>query len=253
MQKRIYLAFDIETVKEFPEGEDWRDHRPLGIACAAAYSEHISQKTVTWCSTTPTGIADQMSKPDLQLMVAQLCNITARGYTLVTWNGLGFDLDVLAEESGMTTKCREIALNHVDMMFHLFANKGYPLALSTAATGMGTAGKTEGMDGALAVQMWADGNRQEVIDYCAQDVRSTYELAVACEKRKALHWRSRSDRPQSLFLPEGWLPVRNAMKIPQPNTEWMTDPIPRSNFTSWLQERPPPNQQDNQEQAGETA
>ena len=32
-----YLAFDIETVKPFPEDHNWRSVRPMGIACAAAY------------------------------------------------------------------------------------------------------------------------------------------------------------------------------------------------------------------------
>ena len=31
MEPRNYLAFDLETVKPFPEGGDWREHRPLGI------------------------------------------------------------------------------------------------------------------------------------------------------------------------------------------------------------------------------
>ena len=234
MPNPLYIAFDIETVKEFPDGDDWREHRPLGIACAAAYSEHLSHKSVTWCSTTPEGIADQMTPEDLQIMVAQLCNISARGFTIVTWNGLGFDFDVLAEESGMLAKCRELALDHVDMMFQLFTNKGYALGLSTAAAGMDTTGKTEGMDGGQAVQRWADGCREEVLDYCVQDVRATYELAVKCQEIKVLNWRSRANRPQTLFMPDGWLTVGQAMRAPLPNTEWMTDPIPRSNFTAWL-------------------
>ena len=72
---------------------------------------------------------------------------------------MGFDLDILAEESGMTEQCQQMALNHVDMMFHFYATLGYPWGLDKAAQGMGTPGKPEGMNGALANEMWNNGDR----------------------------------------------------------------------------------------------
>ena len=30
------IAFDLEIVKEIPEGVEWKDIRPLGISCAAS-------------------------------------------------------------------------------------------------------------------------------------------------------------------------------------------------------------------------
>ena len=233
MAEPNYLAFDIETTKEFPDGDDWRDHRPLGIACAAAYSPSLHQP-VTWYTTDADGIAYQMSQGDLTLMVGQLQSLAANGYTIVSWNGLGFDFDVLAEESGMEAECRDLALNHIDMMFHLYVEKGHPLALSTAAEGMNTAGKTEGMDGALALKMWAEGQRDVVIDYCSQDVVATYQLAQECQKRQSLNWTSRSGRRQALRIPTGWATVSQALKLPSPDTSWMTEPIPREAFTAWL-------------------
>lgn len=45
--KHRYLAFDIETVKDFPgEGSDWRSHRPLGISCAATLASDSTQLQV---------------------------------------------------------------------------------------------------------------------------------------------------------------------------------------------------------------
>ena len=229
-----YLAFDIETIKPFPDGEDWRPHRPLGMSCAAAHSEDMD---LTWFSRNSDGtIADQMSPEDLRAMVEELATLTQpeNGYTIVTWNGLGFDFDVLAEESGMQDVCERMALYHVDMMFHLFAVKGYLLGLETASKGMGLPGKTEGMDGRKAIEMWADGDRQPVIDYCAQDVRATLDLALECQKQGRLEWQSRSGRRQILAIRGGWMNVKEAMSIQEPDTSWMTDPIPRSNFTGWL-------------------
>ena len=232
--QRKYLAFDIETVKEYPKGENWRDHRPLGIACAAACAPD-SPEPITWYSSNPDGsIADVMSPEAAKDLVNDLHRFTQEGYTVLTWNGMGFDFDVLGEESGNLDLCKQLALGHVDMMFHFLCDKGYLLALTTAAKGMGTTDKTEGMEGALAPIMWGRGERAQVIDYCAQDVRATLELAIACEQRSRLNWTSRSGRANYMRLSSGWLTVQEANQLVLPDTSWMTDPIPRADFTNWL-------------------
>ena len=235
MRNRRYAGFDIETGGEIPEGADWRDHRPLGITCAALYAPELGDP-ITWAGQGADGeIADRMSREDLRLMVATLRHIQEhRGFTLVTWNGMGFDWDVLAEESGLHGECAALALDHIDMMFHIFCKKGYRLGLDAAAKGMGVEGKTEGMDGGAAVRMWADGEREDVIDYCAQDVRCTQELAAACEKAGSLKWTSQAGKRQSQSLRVGWLTVRQCLKLPLPDTSWMNDPTPRESFTDWL-------------------
>ena len=234
---RKYAAFDLETGAEIPEEEDWRDHRPLGITCAALYAPELGEP-LKWCATGPGGeIADIMGPGDLGLMVRQMHNLTVQqGFTLVTWNGLGFDFEVLAEESGMARECADLALGHIDMMFQVFCKKGYPIGLETAAQGMGLTGKTPGMDGMAAVRLWHEGQREDVMDYCAQDARVTLEVARAGEKAGSLRWNSKTGRKQSLSLRAGWLTVRQAMKLPRPATSWMDDPIPREQFTGWLRE-----------------
>ena len=234
MSPRKFLAFDIETVKQFPDNSDWREHRPLGIGCAAAVASDL-QQPLTWYTTEPDGsIALQMSEQDAATMVQDLQRYTKQGYTILTWNGMGFDFDVLAEESHLHDLCRTLALNHVDAMFHVFCQLGYPLGLSTVAKGMGTQGKTEGMDGKQATIMWANGQRQPVIDYCAQDVAATLDVAKAIESAGQLKWTSRSGRTQNMRLPRGWSTVQQAMQTPQPDTSWMTQPILRTSFTGWL-------------------
>ena len=42
-----------------------------------------------------------MSQEEAAKLVEYLTTQVENGYTLVTWNGVGFDLDILAEESGM--------------------------------------------------------------------------------------------------------------------------------------------------------
>ena len=237
--QRKYLAFDLETVKLFPEGANWQDYRPLGIGCAAARTTD-GREAIIWHGNDSDGeIPIRMTQPEAVNMVRDLVGFTDEGYTIMTWNGLGFDFNVLAEESGLRTECRALARNHVDMMFHLFCERNFRLALSTACKGMAgltaIGGKTEGMDGAVAVQMWQDGQRQAVIDYCAQDAQTTLDLGLACENFGTLSWTSQRGRPQALNLQTGWRTVEEALLIPEPDTSWMTNPQPRSDFTSWLQ------------------
>jgi hypothetical protein len=35
-------------------------------------------------------------------------------------------------------------------------------------------------------------------------------------------------------LPNGWLTVREAWMLPEPDTSWMSNPLKRRDFTSWL-------------------
>ena len=215
-----YVAFDLEIAKIMPDdARDFKPYRPLGVTCAGVLSD--DGDPVIWHGKTASGTAaDQM----------------ARGRTLVTWNGVGFDFDILAEESGMLAECRQLAVDHVDMMFHVFCLQGYPLGLDKAAKGMGLVGKPPGMSGALAPPMWAAGQRQEVLRYLEGDVRTTLALAKAAEEQRALRWVSQRGKPMELRLPHGWLTVRLATALPPPDTSWMSNPWPRSKFTGWLHE-----------------
>lgn len=228
-----FVAMDIETVKDFPEGEDWRDHRPLGVACVALWNG-IGE--VFYGHTADDGIADKMTVSELQDAVERIRDLEREGHRVVTWNGLGFDFPVLAEESDLHEVVKAMALRSVDMMFHLHCVKGYPLALKTAAEGNGTVQKMDGMDGKKALEMWADpGLREAVLSYCGQDAFSTWDLARHTAQQGFLRWISRSGRPQILDLPDGWLPARDAMALPLPDTSWMSSPIPREQFTEWLE------------------
>jgi hypothetical protein len=175
-----------------------------------------------------------MSQEDAVKLVNHLGEAANDGYSILTWNGLGFDFDILAEESGMIEECKTLALGQVDMMFHAFCILGHGIGLDAAAKGMNLAGKTAGMSGALAPRLWAEGKRQEVLDYVAQDVRTISQLAKACEKAGVVRWISRRGVLRDMILPDGWLPVSAALKLPEPDTSWMSNPWPRTKFTGWL-------------------
>jgi hypothetical protein len=230
-----YLAFDIETAKDVP-GEDfnWRPHRPLGISCAATLASDADQPLLWYGKTRDELPEKRMSREDAQSLVQYLSSMTERGFRILTWNGLGFDFDILAEESGAAASCRECALGHVDMMFHVFCSLGYPIALDRAAQGLGLPGKPPGMSGAKAPQLWAQGRFKEVLDYVAQDVRIAMQIAQACEQRRRLSWITRKGTTSSMPLTNGWLTVREALRLPEPDTSWMSAPMSRRDFTAWL-------------------
>ncbi len=184
--RRKYLAFDVETAKVVPEDEpDWRSQRPLGISCAATLLADSQEPTLWHGGSDRSCPADRMSPQEAAGLVEYLAEQVEKGYTLLTWNGLGFDLDVLAEEAQMLPQCRALAIAHVDMMFHVFCELGYGVSLDAAARGMGLAGKTKGMTGEMAPMLWAQGRREQVLAYVAQDVKTTMQLAQVCERAGA--------------------------------------------------------------------
>ena len=164
--------------------ENWRNQRPLGISCAATLLAD-SKEPRLWHGGSRQNPADKMSQDEAADLVQYLEDRTKEGYTLLTWNGLGFDLDILQEESGLLSECRELATAHVDMMFHIVCLRGFGVGLDAAAKGMGLAGKPEGMSGEKAPKLWAEGKREEVLRYVGQDVRTTMEVALACENMGA--------------------------------------------------------------------
>jgi len=149
MSRRL-LAFDIETAKDVP-GEDfnWKPHRPLGITCIASLSNKTpSEVPRIWYSRESNGIpAPKMTQADVASFIEFLSEAMADGVVPISWNGLAFDFDILAEESSLVNECKRLARNHIDMMFHVVCEKGFPVALKNAASGLGVQGKLSGIEG----------------------------------------------------------------------------------------------------------
>lgn len=231
-----YLSFDIETARELPDGvKDILQHRPLGIACATAVAEDDTANSFRWHgwdeNKRPAG---QMSPGEAEKLVLDLMDFSAKGYTLITWGGTHFDFDVLAEESGRVNDCAALAKNHIDMLFHIFCTRGFPVSLQKAAEGMGLPGKKAGVSGALAPAMWAAGRYEEVIEYCAQDARLALQVAMQSEQSQRFYWITQRGTRGELALPGGWLKVQDACRLPLPDTSWMDAPMSRDDMTRWL-------------------
>ena len=227
-----FVAFDLETAKILPpQVDDLLAHRPLGIACAAAVASGEAE-LLTWHGVQDGRPSARMSRAEVCSMIEQLKSLVDEGHTLLTWNGLRFDFDVLAEESGLPNECAELALGHVDMMFHAVCQLGHRLSLGKAAEGLGLGEKMGSASDAPA--MWADGRYDEVLRYNVQDARLTLAVAEESQRRGELVWITGRGQPRSMPLSRGWLCVRDALEIPLPDTSWMNDPPLRADFTEWL-------------------
>jgi hypothetical protein len=218
-------AFDLEITRIFPEGAtDWWAYAPLGISCAAvALSD--SDDAIVWSGHKGLGIEGSRA------VIAGLMRLVEDGYTLVGFNSLGFDWRVLETESGLD--CRQLALNHIDFYFHLFCALGYGPGLDRLAKGMGLAGKPAGMDGAKAPVLWAEGKRQQVIDYCVADVCTTLEIALRAQRLGGVQWVSGSGKQVTVDF-ERWLTATEALDLPEPDVSWMTTPRTRKGSTEWM-------------------
>jgi len=230
-----FVAFDIETAKldDWASG-DWRRHRPLGITCIASLTTACDKPRVWTTKTSPETYAPQMAKEDVATFVTYLEEQAGQGFVPLTWNGLSFDFEVLGEESGRERACRELAADHVDMMFHFFCEKGFFVSLDKVAAGMGISGKTKGMSGKQAPRLWAEGKYDAVLEYVSQDVRATMDVALAAERQRGISWITQRGKASRLNLPSGWMTVEQAKALPLPDTSWMPDPVDRESFLKWL-------------------
>jgi len=256
-----YAAWDIEIYKQLGENFDnWPEQVPLGITCASVcFSESTAgeETTVhkTWWGGSELGqLNDWMDASEMTAMLAYLDTLVQRGYKLFTWNGLSFDWHVLyheLEDPTLRASIKQHALEHCDMMFQFFCDRGYPLGLDAVAKGMGLAGKTEGMDGSLAPILWSADQaalnqlgsfrwanmslvdrRRKVIEYVEQDALTTYKIAQRAGLLHRWNWTSRSGRPQ-IYNISRWMSVREAMQLPLPDTSWMGRPMRRERFYRW--------------------
>jgi hypothetical protein len=68
----------------------------------------------------------------------------------------------------------------------------------------------------------------ELVDYLADQV------GHGCDACGTFRWVARSGKLQSMTLPERWLTVEAAGRLPEADTSWMDDPWSRERFTAWM-------------------
>ena len=229
MNQKI-LGFDLET-EEFT---GFGNLPEVGITCAASITTD-GEKQLWYGGKAAGQYNAKMAQHEVVAMVDYLWEKLQAGYRIATWNGLSFDFQIVYGQSGCDERVKQIARQHMDMMFHFFCIKGFAISLEKTALGMGIEGKPEGMDGSLAPGMWKAGKFKEVLSYVTQDAKVTLDLAQQCGLEKEVRWISKRGLPNRCFLPAGWLTVEEALKLPEPDTSWMDNPWERIRFMRWMQ------------------
>lgn len=229
------VAFDIEIadVFELEPGEDLDARGPFSISCAAAACDRGSLRH--WYRKDPDGKpARALDAALARDVLLHLRELQRRGVTVCAWNGLSFDLKWLGIAADDRALAREVALDLVDPMFQLFVQRGFPVSLASAAEGLGIA-ERKLMDGADAPKEWARGNHQLVLDYVAGDCRLTEQVVARIAALGELRWRTRQGKLSTEPM-RPLRPVRELLAAPEPDTSWMSQPIPRAKFCGWLSE-----------------
>jgi hypothetical protein len=224
------VVFDLET--EALSGPLNLDRQIPAITVAATLVEDGQPQL--WYEQDGQGQAtgEVLSRERAGALVRYLAGAVQAGQTIVTWNGAGFDFRVLAQASGLLDECVELAWGHLDLMFWFHCRNGYSVGLDRAAQAVGS-GKAHGMDGAEAARLWEEGEYDRVLEYVGQDVRALEAIYRGAQRSNALRWINTRGRSSQASGP--LLAVRDAFKMPPPDTSWMRRaPWPREKFVGWM-------------------
>lgn len=230
-----YLAFDLETARvQSPHLRDWKSQRPLGISCAATLLDGAKDPVLWYGGKRRKYPAPRMTVVEARALVKYLSKQVTVGYTIATWNGTGFDFDILAEESGLHEECKSLTLGHVDMMFHVLCLLCFGVSLNAAARGMRLTRKCENRRGSLIPGLWADGKFEEVFNHVAHDVRTTIALATTCRERGYLRWITRFGTGRMMRLPDVWQNVSIVQVMPERIQARIHGRWSRDKLTAWM-------------------
>ena len=152
---RIY--FDIETERSAAEVGGWHNIEQLGIAC------------VVTCSSSDDD-SDWQFKTFLRDNLAPLLEELQRADLVIGFNSRGFDFRVLQPFCDFDLR----TLPNLDLMLDLKEVAGFRPGLGNCC--QSTWGENKSSNGLESLQWWREGRREEVIDYCRQDVALTRKL-----------------------------------------------------------------------------
>jgi len=247
------VGFDLEIAEDLPEDGNIDWSVPLGVTCAGLATNNIQG----WIAPDMEGVSYAPKITNMAKLVARLEHYSQQGFHIVTWNGMGFDFRVMAQEAkgddSLHDRICDLAWNHVDIAFQMRVEKGYMVGLDTAAKGLRVEGKTEGMSGALAPQMWRQGfdEQGKVLLYVRQDAAATLNVYEALVRDGVLYWTTRSRNITKspwfpMFMGEGGpyakrdkprrlLTVKEVTQHCTPaDTSWMSfRPTPLEEYYGW--------------------
>ncbi len=233
-----FLAFDLEIARILTDFSQWRQHRPLGITCAATLDE--SGHLRMWYSRLADGTpAPRMTKALAGELLTFLSEQQVLGRPVVTWNGAAFDFDVLGEELGDPHLAARVVREHVDLMAAFACVQGYRLSLKKAAQACGSFKGAGGVENAAdAPVLWAAGEHDRTLAYLEQDVRATAAVVEYLLAHHGFTWMTAKGTSATFRLPADVrnlqdMTVERALSWAEPAGGNHTTNVNRSDFLAW--------------------
>ena len=238
---RRFAAFGLIPFS-MPSENPSSTYRPPAVACAAIWTSDARRPTFWYGASGVDEFAPYLQRRDVRRLVQQLGELAGRGYTLLTWDAMRSDWDLLASQAQDRVFCRQLASQHVDMVFHVVCARGHRLSLEHAAYGMELTLERPDAHRTTASQRWSEKNYRPALESLSQHVRLTIDLAHVCQEQGLVAWESQSGRRTQLELPQGWLTVAEALQLPTPDVSGLDRPLCRKTFTAWMSgpQRPRP-------------
>ena len=149
------LVFDLETKYLAQEVGGWSNIDKLGLAAAVLL--HVE-----------TGEAHRFVEQDASDLIDRLL-IADR---IVGFNLIRFDYEVLRPYGLLVTP--DMIHRTIDLLDHIYQNLGFRLSLDNLAEA--TLNVRKSANGLKSVEWYREGKLDQVLEYCEQDVRVTYNL-----------------------------------------------------------------------------
>ncbi len=181
------IALDIETANTSMSGLDFNDPVGWQVSCIGIY-DGVQDTAYLYVANTAEVMQDLGADPSM--IVQPISNLCAdleqwfkQGFSMITHNGAGFDLPILAkpvQEGG--AGCAAVLNDfeqgsvHIDTCRWLFQRSGHRVHLADLSRSiLGTSPASEKlMPAAEAPQAWAQHRYAQVAKYCIQDCVLTY-------------------------------------------------------------------------------
>ncbi len=148
------IIFDVETKNTFADVGGQENIGDLNISVACAYSLNRNEEFTFW-----------------EENLRELGDLMKNAGLVVGFSINRFDLPVIAKYVDFNVR----ALKRIDLLEEIEASFGRRISLDLLANANLGVGKTQ-ESGLQAIRLWNEGKREELAEYCMQDVRLTRDL-----------------------------------------------------------------------------
>ena len=215
-----HVSFDLETTGI--------DVRTDNIVCGAT---RLVTDTGVVVKLWHSDYADAMSTETATELANYLVDAHAGGIAVVSFNGAKFDFAILARylDTDTKAKLKEVARAHFDIMLDFACARGYYASMDSFAKGCDLSPKTwNGLEASAAWIANSPGDREKVVNYCAEDVRVLSELyGFIVRNGYAMRTTKAGRLTRADFVPlREVTEALSAYANDPPKCNWMTTPGP---------------------------